>query len=403
MHRVAITGLGCISALGHSVADFWQAVVDGRSGIAETRLVPPEKLNIKITAEIDGFDPAAHFDAKTLPMLDRFSQLALVAGRQAVADSGLDFSGELGARTAVIVGTGVGGFSTLDEAFERFYSQGRQRVRPFTIPRSMVSAATSHISMEMGITGPAYSCSSACSSANHAIGDAFYMVRTGRVKAAITGGSEACITLGCLRGWEALRVMAPDTCRPFSIDRRGMVLGEGAAIVTLERLDEARARGATIYAEIAGIGMSADAGDIVLPSGAGAAQAMRLALEDGGLNVEDISYVNAHGTGTKANDVIETRALRAVFGAHADKLAVSSTKAVHGHALGATGALELVVVARALSENIVPPTANFTAPDPDCDLDYVPNTARDAKMRGVLSNSFAFGGLNAVLAIVPPP
>ena len=263
----------------------------------------------------------------------------------------------------------------------------------------MANAAASHVSMEFGITGPAFAVSSACASANHAIGLAFDMVRRGQMRAAIAGGSEACITVGSLKGWEALRVLATDTCRPFCRDRRGMVLGEGAGIFVLETLETARARGAPILAELAGFGMSADAADLVLPSETGAARAIAGALKDAGLAPERIDYVNAHGTGTAANDVAETRALRRVFGDHAGRLAVSSTKAVHGHALGAAGAIELVAAVRAITDGVVPPTANFTAPDPDCDLDYVPNEARERTVGAALSNSFAFGGLNAVLAL----
>ncbi len=271
-----------------------------------------------------------------------------------------------------------------------------------TIPRLMVSAATSHVSMAHGITGPAFSVSSACSSANHAIGEAYWMVRSGRAAAAVTGGADACITLGTMRGWEALRVMATDTCRPFSLDRRGMVLGEGAGVFVLERLDAARARGAPIYAELAGFGTSADAADLVHPAEAGAARAIAQAMTVAGLNPEDVDYVNAHGTGTGVNDVTETRALHRVFGGRARHLAVSSTKSVHGHALGAAGALELAVTVRAMAEGVIPPTVNFTRPDPECDLDCVPNQARERPIRAALSNSFAFGGLNAVLAVKRP-
>lgn len=399
MHRVVVTGLGCISALGHNVEEFWDAIVGARSGISETTLVPLEKLSVKVSAEVKQFDPAVHFDRRILPLLDRFSQFGLFAARQAIADSGIDLSDDLKTRTAIIIGTGVGGLNTLDEAFDRLYNRKMTKSHPLTIPRLMVSAATSHISMETGITGPSYSCSSACSSANHAIGDAFWMVRSGRVRAAITGGTEACITLGTMLAWEALRVMAPETCSPFSAGRQGMVLGEGAAVFVLERLDDALARGATIHAELVGFGMNADAGDIVVPSQLGAARAMQLALEDGELNPEDVNYVNAHGTGTVANDLNETRALREVFGDHADKLAVSSTKSMHGHALGAAGALELVAAIKAVTDSIAPPTANWSEPDPECDLDYVPNEARGMKIDAAISNSFAFGGLNAVLAI----
>lgn len=399
MNRVAITGLGCISALGHSVEAFWDSLVNGRSGIAQTSLVPPEKLNIKISAEVKDYDRERHFDERQLPLLDRFSEFALLATREAIADAGLDFGGALGRRTAVIVGTGVGGMTTIDNAFERLYQDGVPRIHPFTIPRLMVSAAPSHITMDVGITGPSYAVSSACSSANHAIGDAFTMIRNGRADAAVTGGTDACITLGTLRAWESLRVMAPDTCRPFCADRKGMVLGEGAGIMVLERLDAAERRGAKIYAELVGFGMSADAGDIVMPSLDGAAAAIAMALEDGGLNPEDITYVNAHGTATGANDPTETGAIKKVFGAQAHELAVSSTKSMHGHTLGAAGALELIATLKAIDEGALPPTANFTEADPECDLDYVPNEARDARIKSAISNSFAFGGLNAVLAV----
>jgi len=399
MHKVAITGVGCVSPIGLTAPATRQALRDGVCGIAPTTLIPAEKLHIRIAAEVKGFDPAAHFDDRKLSLLDRFSQFTLVAAKEAVAESGLDLSGDLGRATAVIIGSGIGGMSTIDAGFERLYAQGNPRTHPLTIPRLMMSAAASHVTMAHGITGPSFAVSSACSSANHAIGEAFRMVRSGMVRAAVAGGSEACITLGTLKGWEALRVMAPDTCRPFSRGRKGMVLGEGAAVFVLEPLEAARARGAPIHAELAGFGMSADAGDIVFPSEDGAAAAVANALADAGLNGDEVDYVNAHGTGTAANDVTETRALRRVFGPHADRLAVSSSKSMHGHALGAAGALELIATLMAVSEGVVPPTVNYVAPDPECDLDYVPNEARQMPVRAALSNSFAFGGLNAVLAV----
>jgi nodulation protein E len=253
--------------------------------------------------------------------------------------------------------------------------------------------------MEHGITGPSFTVASACASANHAIGIAFHMVRSGAVEVAVTGGTEAAITFGTMKGWDALRVMAPDTCRPFCLDRKGMVLGEGAAVVVLERLERAQARNAEILGEIVGFGMSSDAGDIVLPSPEGAAAAMRACLADAGLAPEDIGYINAHGTGTAANDITETKAIHMVMGEHARRLPVSSTKSMHGHALGAAGALELAATLIALRESFIPPTANFTAPDPQCDLDYVPNEARSQRVDVAMSNSFAFGGQNAVLAL----
>jgi nodulation protein E len=263
----------------------------------------------------------------------------------------------------------------------------------------MPSAATSHVTMEFGLRGPAFGVTSACASSNHALAVAFDMVRLGRVPAALAGGSEACLTFGTIKSWEALRVMSPDGCRPFCRDRHGMVLGEGAGMFLLEPLEAARARGARPLAELAGAGMSADAGDIVAPSVDGAAAAIAAALADAGLAPERIGYINAHGTATPANDPAETKAIRQVFGRHADRLAVSSTKAVHGHALGAAGAIELVAVLGAFGEGLIPPTAGFTEPDPECDLDYVPNQARRVAIEAALSNSFAFGGLNCVLAL----
>ena len=401
MHRVAITGLGCIAAPGNDVPSFWAALKEGRGGIGPVASVPHDKLNIRIAAEVRDFDPARHFDERKLMLLDRFSQFTLVAARQAVAQSGLDFKSGLGRETAAIIGTGAGGMNTIEDAYTRLFggNGGSSRQIPLTIPRLMISAASSHVTMEFGITGPSFAVSSACSSANHALGEAFWMVKSGRARAAVCGGSEACITFGTMKAWEALRVLAPDACRPFSGGRKGMVLGEGAAVAVLERLDEAKARGAAIIAELAGFGMTADAVDIVQPSEQGASDAMNLALKDGGLKPEEIGYVNAHGTGTLANDATETRALKRTFGAHAAKLMVSSTKSMHGHTLGAAGAVELVAAAMALKDGVAPPTANYQRPDPACDLDYVPNTARQAKIGAALSNSFAFGGLNAVLAL----
>ena len=332
-------------------------------------------------------------------MLDRFSQFALVAAREAVADAGLALNREAATRTAVILGTGVGGKTTDDEAFWKLYGEGNPRVHPTVIPRLMASSATSHVTMEFGITGPAFTVSSACSSAGHAIAQAFFMVRHGLVDTALTGGSEACFTLGTMKAWESMRVMAPDTCRPFSRDRKGMVLGEGSAILILESLEQAQARGARIYAELAGAGMSADAGHLIQPNEQGAARAIEAAIADAGLSLEQIDYINAHGTGTQVNDVTETRAIRRVFGTLAEKVAISSTKSMHGHALGASGALELAAAALALHHGILPPTINYSEPDPDCDLDYVPNVARPKALEAALCNSFAFGGLNAVLVL----
>jgi nodulation protein E len=399
-HRVVITGMGAVTPLGHTAEATWSALREGRSAIGPATSLPRDALRFGIAAEVRGFDPLAHFDEKKLILLDRVSQFALVATREAVRQSGIDFARDgLGENTAVVVGTGVGGENTNDEASRRMYGENNPRLHPLTIVRLMANAPACHISIEHSLRGPAFAVASACASSNHAIAQAFRMVRDGVADAAIAGGTEACLTLGAVRAWEAMRVLADDTCRPFSKQRRGLVLGEGAAVFVLETLEHAERRGANILAEIAGAGMSADAGDIVFPSEQGAATAMRRALEDAELATDAIDYVNAHGTGTPANDPTETRAIRRTFGTHADALAVSSTKSMHGHALGAAGAIELVAVIGALRDGVIPPTANFLDADPDCDLDYVPNMAREKPVRAALSNSFAFGGLNAVLVL----
>ena len=402
--RVAITGMGAISALGIGAETLWQGLREGRSGIAPLRHPDSERLRVKIAAQVpESFDPAANIDERVLPQLDRTSEFALHAAREAIAQSGLVFGDGLGQRTAVVVGTGVGGEITHDEQCRRLYADNASRTHPLTIVRLMTNASASQISIAHGLRGPAYAVASACASANHAIIQAAQMIRYGMVDAAVTGGTEACLSYGALRAWEAMRVLADDTCRPFSANRRGLVLGEGAGVFVLESLEHAQARGAHILAELAGTGMSADASDIVMPNPEGAAAAMRQALAEAGLAPQDVDYVNAHGTGTLANDATETRAIRLAFGAHADRLAVSSTKSMHGHALGASGALELVAVIGSLRDGVVPPTANLDRPDPACDLDYVPNTARKMPVRAALSNSFAFGGLNAVLALKRAP
>ncbi len=402
--RVVITGVGAICALGHDAAAVWQGMREGRSAIAPLTGFEAEEMRVRVAAQVRGHDPARHFDPKKLVLLDRVTQFALIAAREAVAQAGLDFrAGDLGRRTACVIGTGTGGEETVDECSRRLYRDNNPRLHPLSIVRRMVNAPASQASIEFGITGPAFCVSSACATSNHAFAQALALVRAGTADVALAGGTEACLTLGVLRAWEAMRVLADDTCRPFSRQRRGLVLGEGAGILVLEEFDHARARGAEILAEFAGAGMSADAGDIVLPSAAGAAQAISAALADAGLNPEDVDYVNAHGTATAANDPTETRAIHLALGGHAKRVAVSSTKSMHGHALGAAGALEIVAALGALREGVIPPTANFLDADPECDLDYVPNAAREREVRGVLSNAFAFGGLNAVVALRRAP
>ncbi|TMQ67813.1 MAG: beta-ketoacyl-[acyl-carrier-protein] synthase family protein, partial [Candidatus Eisenbacteria bacterium] len=380
MRRIVVTGLGCISALGPTVHHFWSALSEARSGIQPLRCVEPGGLRFSHGAEVRDFDPAAHFEPQRLELLDRFAQFAVVSAREAVRDAGLDWTPSRRERAAVICGCAIGGQGSQDAQFVELYRRNRDRVHPLTIPRVMSCAGASHIAMEFGLTGPAFTISSACASANHAIGQALGMLRAGQADVALAGGSEAPFGYASLKAWEALRVIAPDTCRPFSLDRKGMILGEGGGMLVLETLDAARARGARIYAEIAGSGFSADAHHITQPAVAGPARAMRAALADGGLASESIGYVNAHGTGTLGNDQTETRAIRDVFGAHARALAVSSTKSLHGHALGAAGAIEAVATVLALHHGVLPPTANFTAPDPECDLDVIPNHARETRV-----------------------
>jgi nodulation protein E len=400
MHRVVITGMGAVTPLGMTAGDSWAAMREGRCAIGPITTLPRESLRFGIAAEVHGFDPLAHFEEKRLILLDRVAQFALVAAREAIAQSGIDFSADgIGENTAVVIGTGIGGEQTHDAASRRLYAENNPRTHPLTIVRLMANAPACQISIEHKLSGPSFATVSACASSNHALAQAFHMVRSGVADAAVAGGTEACITLGVILAWEAMRVMADDTCRPFCKQRHGMVLGEGAGVFVLETLEHAQRRGATILAEFVGAGMSADASDIVFPSEAGAAKAIQRALADGGLAPQDIDYINAHGTGTSGNDPTESKAIRRVFGAHADALAVSSTKSMHGHALGAAGAIELVAAIGALRDGVMPPTMNFIDPDPECDLDYVPNAAREKPVRAVLSNSFAFGGLNAVIAL----
>ena len=401
--RVVVTGAGVLCALGHNCGEFWRALAAGQPGIRPLQAVDRGLLRFQNGAEVQGFDASRHFEEKEIGLLDRFAQFGVVAARQAIAQAGIEWTGELRENTAIITGSCVGGQSTEDEGFVNLYRKNIPRVNPLTIPRTMENAAASRISLETGVVGPTYTVSTACSSANHAIGQAFWMVRSGAVRMAITGGSEAVFSLGFLKAWEAMRVVSPDTCRPFSKDRRGLILGEGGAMLVLEPLEAARARGAKIYGEITGFGMSSDAYHITQPSPDGAARAMRTALRDAAVQREEIGYINAHGTATQANDATETAAIRQMFGPHADRLAVSSTKSMHGHTLGAAGAIEAVATLLSLCNGVLPPTANFTEPDPACDLDVIPNQARQMQVECALSNSFAFGGLNAVLAFRRAP
>ncbi len=397
MARVVITGQGTVNALGMDVASTLSAMMQGRSAIAPLDIPDVDRLMIRIGAQVQGYDPLAHFPKNKLPLYDRFTQFALLAGAEAMAQSGLSISDELAPRAGVVLGTAGGGLQTQDDNFRAVYEQGKNRVHPFVVPRLMHNAAASHLSMTYGLQGPVFSVSTACASSNHAMGQAFQMIRSGGATVVLTGGAEAMLSFGGIKAWEGLRVMSKDGCRPFCASRNGMVQGEGAAVFVFEDYDHARARGAEILAEVAGFSMNSDAADIVVPSRQGAERAMRAALVDAGLGAEDIGYINAHGTGTKANDKTEAAAILDVFGATPPP--VSATKSMHGHLIGATGAVELLACIAALRDGVIAPTAGFQTPDPECALDVVPNVARRADVGATLSNAFAFGGLNAVLAL----
>lgn len=399
MKRVVITGAGTINALGHDVAATWDAMRNGRCGIGRLQFRDVDRLSIRIGGQVKDYDPQGIFSRQKLTLYDRFTQFALLAARQAVAQSGLVFEGALADRCGVVLGTSGGGLGTQDESYRAVYEEGKNRVHPFVVPKLMNSSAASHVSMEFNLRGPTFTVSTACASSNHAMGQAFQMVRAGLCPAVVTGGSESMLCFGGVKAWEGLRVMSKEACRPFSANRSGMVQGEGAGVFVFEDLDHALARGADILAEVAGFAMSSDASDIVMPSSEGAARAMSGALRDAGLSPQDVDYINAHGTGTAANDRTECAAVSAVFGAHAGKLMISSTKAMHGHLIGGTGAVELLACLLALRDGIVAPTIGYEEPDPACALDVVPNVARAAKVDVALSNAFAFGGLNAVLAL----
>ncbi|RUW71324.1 beta-ketoacyl-[acyl-carrier-protein] synthase family protein [Mesorhizobium sp. M2A.F.Ca.ET.067.02.1.1] len=395
--RVVITGIGGICGLGNDAPAMWDAMRAGRSAIGPIDNPSLHDLKVKTGCEIKEL-PEHGIDRKQVVSMDRFSLLAVIAAREAMRQSGLTAHADNTYRMGAIVGIGVAGFETIEENYRAILLEGRNRAAIFTVPKVMPGAAAGQVSMALGLRGPVFGATSACSSANHAISTAVDQIRLGRANVMVAGGTEAPLVWGVLKGWEALRVLSPDTCRPFSADRAGLVLGEGAGMAVLESYDQAMARGATILAEIAGVGLSADASDIVAPTVEGPEAAMRFCLADAGLNPEDVDYLNAHGTGTKANDQIETAAIKRVFGNHAPSLSVSSTKSMHAHCLGASGGLEMIACVMAIRDGIVPPTANYREPDPECDLDVTPNTARERKIRAALSNSFAFGGTNAVLA-----
>jgi len=396
--RVAVTGLGVVSALGTGREAHLAGLAEGRCGIGPVTRFDPARLMVKIAAEARDYEGEGRFTRQQLTLYDRVTQMALTATEEAVAQSGIVFDEALGLRTATIIATAMGGLHTQDENYHAVYAEAKNRVHPFIIPRLMANAPVSQVSMTYGLRGPAWSVSTACASSNHAIGQAFQLVRSGAAEAAVTGGTESVLCFGGMKAWEGLRVMSKDGCRPFSKSRNGMVLGEGAAILILEPLEAARKRGAPVLGEIVGVGATADATDIVAPAVEGAGRAMAAALADAAMAPDEVDYINAHGTGTALNDRSEAAAIHSVFGAGAGRLMVSSTKSMHGHPIGAAGALEAAAVLMALGRGIVPPTIGHDAPDPEIGLDVVPNQAREAPVRAALSNAFAFGGLNAVLA-----
>jgi nodulation protein E len=399
MKRVVITGAGTINALGHSVADTQAAMREGICGIGPLDIRDVDRLQIKIGGQVKGFEAEGRYNRQQMSLYDRFTQFTLAAALEAIEQSGLSFSGETAALSGVVLGTAGGGVSTWDDNYRAVYEEGKNRVHPFVVPKLMNNAAASHVSMEWNLKGPSFTVSTACASSNHAMAQAFAMVRSGMAPVMVTGGSESMLCFGGVKAWEGLRVMSKDACRPFSANRNGMVQGEGAGIFVFEEYEHARARGAEILCEVAGFAMSSDASDIVMPSKNGAARAMAGALADARIDPSEVGYINAHGTGTAANDKTECAAVADVFGPHADKLMISSTKSMHGHLIGGTGAVELLACIMALRDGVIAPTIGYQEPDPECALDVVPNEARDAKVDVAMSNAFAFGGMNAVVAL----
>lgn len=397
--RVVITGVGCVSSLGVGAKALWDGLMRAEPAIRSTRL---ERVGLETTAPtamVQGYDPLDHFTADEVIFRDPFAQFAIVAAREAMRDAGLGPGEAEPGDTAVVLGTGGGGEHAREDAAVRLFGQRKLRSNPMLVPKTNNQASVGFVTMEYGLTGPSFVVSTGCAAATHAITQAFLMVRHGLVRRAITGGSEAAVMLSVIQAFEAARVLSHTTCRPFSRERDGMVIGEGGGVVVLEMLEDARARGATIYAELAGVGMSADASSSVHPKEQGPAQALGMALREARMNAEEVDYINAHGTGTQVNDRVETSAIRAVFGHHADRLTVSSTKSLHGHTFGGSGGIELVATLLAMKHGVAPPTANYLGPDEGCDLDYAPNTPKERKIDVALKESFAFGGLNAVLAL----
>jgi nodulation protein E len=405
--RVVVTGTGVISAIGLSVDDFWNSMKASKCGVSELGGFPLEDLKILIAAQIKDFDPKArlkHFKRdKLIVHADRYSWFAAAAADEAVKQSGLEFPIADPYRSACIVGSGAGGLVTFENSYRSLFIEGKRATHPLTLLRIIGSSASAHVGIEFGVKGPTFATCSACSTATHAFGVARDYIRHGIVDVAIAGASESVINYGTMKAWQALHVLSPEGCFPFAKKRNGTVLAEGAGILVMESLEHAKERGAKILAELVGYGMSSDAKDMVNPDIEGPREAMRQALDEAGLAPSDIEYLSAHGTATTINDVNETRAIKAVYGDHAKSLAISSTKSMHGHPLGAGGGLEAVVCIRTINEGWVPPTIGLDEADPECDLDYIPNVGRDLKVNYAMSNSFAFGGLNAVVVFGPPP
>jgi len=399
MQRVVITGQGTVNALGKNVSETLEAFKNGTSGISDLDFRDVDRLSIKIGGQVKGYAPEAEFNRQQNVLYDRFTQFTLLAAKEAVAQSGLTFAGELAAKSGVVLGTAGGGVTTWDENYRTVYEEGKNRVHPFVVPKLMNNAAASHVSMTHNLKGPSFTVATACASSNHAMGQAFQFIRSGMAKVMLTGGSESMLCFGGVKAWEGLRVMSKDACRPFSANRNGMVQGEGAGVFVFEEYEHAKVRGAEILAEVIGFSMTSDAADIVMPSKKGAARAIAGAMKDAGINPEQVDYINAHGTGTTANDKTECAAVADALGHHANDVMISSTKSMHGHLIGGTGAVELLACIMALREGVIAPTIGYEEPDPECALDIVPNVARQAKADVVLSNAFAFGGLNAVLAL----
>lgn len=399
MRRVVITGAGTVNALARDVAGTYAAFAEGRCGIGALDIRDKDRLSIQIGGQVKGWDAEALFSRQQITLYDRFTQFTLTAAEQAIAQSGLVFDGDLGDCSGVVLGTAAGGVNTWDESYRAVYAEDKNRVHPFVVPKLMNSAGASHVAMQFGLRGPSFSVSTACASSNHAMGLAFQAIRGGGAKVMVTGGSESMLCFGGIKAWEGLRVMSQTACRPFSLNRSGMVQGEGAAIFVFEDYDHARARGAVILAEVIGFAMTSDASDIVMPSQEGAARAIRLALRDAKVAPDAVGYINAHGTGTAANDKTECAAIAQVFGPAADSVMLSSTKSMHGHLIGGTGAVELLACLMALQQGVIAPTIGYEVADPECALDVVPNQAREVPVDVVMSNAFAFGGLNAVLVV----